>query len=362
MKDALQEKEHIEIDLLKSDVLLKYKRNPELLRREVEFLLKNNRSMIVFIDEIQKIPELLDEIHLLIERHPKKLSFVMTGSSARKLKKASVNMLGGRAWEFRLFPLTHTELGNHFNLDDVMLFGSLPPIVSESPQDAFQTLKAYTLTYLKEEILDEALARNISAFSRFLDLAADQSGKIVNFSTIARESGVTSKTIKGYYQILEDTHVALKLEPYLKSARKRLIHHPKYYLFDLGCVNSLTGRTRAASVAPPTVYGVLFEHFVILEIVRLLSYSGRFFRVFHRRSSHGAEVDLVLEKENALFAIEIKSVPMVRAGDLRGLKSFVEDYPDAKPICISTADRPYMAGDIPVIPWKMSFGAEYLDL
>jgi predicted AAA+ superfamily ATPase len=362
VRHALQEREHIEIDLLQSDVLLKYKRNPELLRHEVEFLLQNGRALIVFIDEIQKIPELLDEIHLLIERHPKRLSFVMTGSSARKLKKASVNMLAGRAWEFRLFPLTHRELADRFQLDDVILTGSLPPIVSESPEDAFQTLKAYTLTYLKEEILDEALARNISAFSRFLDLAADQSGKIVNFSTIARESGVTSKTIKAYYEILEDTLVALKLEPYLKSARKRLTRHPKYYLFDLGCVNSLCGRTRAASVALPTVYGVLFEHFVILEIVRLLSYSGRFFRVFHWRSSHGAEVDLVLEKENALFAIEIKSVAMVRASDLRGLKSFVEDYPDAKPLCISTADRPYMAGDVPVIPWQMSFVAEYLDL
>ena len=271
-------------------------------------------------------------------------------------------MLGGRAWEFRLFPLTHAELGDRFRLDDVILTGSLPPIASEPPQDAFQTLKAYTLTYLKEEILDEALTRNISAFSRFLDLAADQSGKIVNFSTIARETGVTSKTIKAYYEILEDTLVAVKLEPYLKSARKRLIRHPKYYLFDLGCVNILTGRTSAESVAPPTVYGILFEHFVILEIVRLLSYSQGFFRVFHWRSSHGAEVDLVLEKENALFAIEIKSGPMVRAADLRGLQSFVEDYAQARPICISNADRPYMAGDIPVIPWQMSFKKEYLGL
>lgn len=363
VRHALRNSDYMEIDLLKSDVLLKYKRNPELLRHEVDFVLQKDRHLIVFIDEIQKAPELLNEVHYLIERYKKSVFFVMTGSSARKLKRTSVNMLAGRAWEFRLFPFTHKELGSSFRLDDVLLRGSLPPVIDDNNvNDAFQTLKTYTLTYLKEEILDEALTRNISAFSRFLDLAADQSGKIVNFSTISREAGVTSKTVKGYYQILEDTLVALKLEPYLKSARKRLVRHPKYYLFDPGCVNSLVGRTHAASIKTPTVYGMLFEHFVILEIVRLLSYSQQFFRVFHWRSSHGAEVDLIVEKEDALLAIEIKSVPRVRTGDLRGLKSFIEDYPDSRPVCISTADRPYMAGDLPIIPWQMVFGPEWLDL
>jgi len=362
VKDALRNKEHIEIDLLKSDILLKYNRNPELLRHEVDFLAQKGQLVIVFIDEIQKVPELLNEIHYLIEKYKENVSFVMTGSSARKLKRKSVNMLAGRAWQFSLFPFTHTELGSSFRLDDILLRGSLPPVIHDDLHDTFQTLKTYTLTYLKEELLDEALTRNISAFSRFLDLAADQSGKIVNFSTISRETGVTSKTIKGYYQILEDTLVALKIEPYLKSARKRLVRHPKYYLFDLGCVNSLVGRTLPASIKPPTVYGMLFEHFVILEIYRLLSYSEQFFRVFHWRSSHGAEVDLIVEKEDAVWAVEIKSVPLVRTGDLRGLKSFVEDYEGARPICISTADRPYMAGVLPVVPWQMAFGPEWLDL
>ena len=359
---ALRNSNHIEMNLLKSEVLLKYKKNPELLRLEVDFVLKKNPQVIVFIDEIQKAPELLNEVHYLIEKNKKRVFFVMTGSSARKLKKSSVNMLAGRAWEFHLFPFTHKELGKSFQLDDVLLKGSLPPLIDDNAHDAFQTLKAYTLTYLKEEILDEALTRNISAFSRFLDLAADQNGKIVNFSTISREAGVTSKTVKGYYQILEDTLVAIKLEPYLKSARKRLVRHPKYYLFDTGCVNSLVGRTHVASIKPPTVYGMLFEHFVILEIIRLLSYSQQFFRVFHWRSSHGAEVDLIVEKEDTLLAIEIKSIPRVRTGDLKGLKSFIEDYPGSRPVCVSTADRPYMAGNFPVIPWQMVFEPEWLDL
>lgn len=154
----------------------------------------------------------------------------------------------------------------------------------------------------------------------------------------------------------------MKLEPYLKSARKRLVLHPKYYLFDLGCINSLTGRALPGVITSPTVYGILFEHFIILEIVRLLTYSSPFYRVFHWRSSHGAEVDLVLEKENRLFAIEIRSTPIVHPGDLKGLRSFMADYPTATAFCISTADRPYMAGDVPVIPWQMAFEADYLNI
>ncbi|MCP4665972.1 MAG: ATP-binding protein [Deltaproteobacteria bacterium] len=362
VSDALSDMRHIEIDLLKSDVLLKYKTNPELLRREVNFQVKTERPLIIFIDEIQKAPELLNEIHHLIERHREQVSFVMTGSSARKLKRASVNMLAGRAWEFRLFPLTHKELGDRFLLEDILLRGSLPSVVHDDLHDAFRTLHAYTRTYLKEEVLDEALVRNISAFSRFLDLAADQSGKIVSFSTLSRDAGVSSKTVKAYYQILEDTLIALKLEPYLKSARKRLVRHPKYYLFDLGCVNALVGRTRPASIRLPSVYGVLFEHFVILEIYRLLCYSERFFRLYHWRSAHGAKVDLVVEREEGLLAIEIKSTPIVKSGDLTGLRSFIHDYPDANPVCVTHADRPYLVGEIPVIPWKTLFDPAWLDM
>lgn len=222
------------------------------------------------------------------------------------MKRVSVNMLAGRAWQFFLFPFTHMELGERFKLDDVVLRGTLPPIIDESHEDGFRTLTAYVQTYLKEEILDEAIVRNIGAFSRFLDMVADQSGKIVNFSTIARETGVSGKTVKGYYQILEDTLIAIKLEPYLKSARKRLTMHPKYYLFDIGVVNAINGRTSVSSVRGSTVYGMLFEHFVILETYRLIHYAEKPFRVFHWRSSHGAEVDLIVETNDGLWAIEIK--------------------------------------------------------
>jgi predicted AAA+ superfamily ATPase len=360
VKHALTGKEYLEIDLLKSEVLFKYKKNPNQLRLEVDLLVKKQPKVIVFIDEIQKAPELLDEVHYLIEKYKTKISFIMTGSSARKLKRSSANMLAGRAWEFQLYPFTHIELGNRFNLNNTLLKGSLPPIIEDNVQEAFLTLRAYTNTYLKEEILDEALVRNISAFSRFLELAADQSGKIVNYSTISRDIGVNSKTIQGYYQILEDTLVANKLEPYLKSARKRLIRHPKYYLFDLGCMNSLLGRTIPEAIKSPTVYGLLFEHFIILELYRYLRYSNRHFHMYYWRSSHGAEVDLVLEIGNDLWAIEIKSSSVVKSMNLKGLKSFLQDYPKAKPICVSKADQPYRLGNVTVLPWPDLFSHEWL--
>lgn len=361
-KYLLADMDYLEIDLLKGDVLLKYKTDPAVLRAETEFLARNRDKVFVFVDEIQKCPELLNEVHYLIEKFRGKVSFILTGSSVRKLKRVSVNMLAGRAWQFFLFPFTHVELGEKFSLDDALLRGTLPPIIDESAEDAFRTLRSYVGTYLKEEILEEAIVRNIGAFSRFLDIAADQSGKIVSFSTISREAGVSSKTVKGYYQVLEDTLIATKLEPYLKSARKRLTMHPKYYLFDIGIINAINGRTSVSSVRGTSTYGFLFEHFVILESLRLIHYAEKALRLFHWRTSHGAEVDLVVEAVDDLWAIEIKSSPRVKLADLRGLKSFMVDHPNAKPICVSTCNIPYMAGEIPVIPWRTLFGKDYLDL
>jgi len=362
IKHLLAQENYIEIDLLKNEVLLKYKTNPELLRSEIEFLAKKKDRIYVFIDEVQKCPEILDEVHWLIERFDKQVIFILTGSSARKLKKTSVNMLAGRAWRFFLFPLTHVELGDRFNLKNILLKGSLPPVIDDQAEDAFRTLNSYAQVYLKEEILNEAIVRNIGAFSRFLDIAADQSGKIVNYSTIARDTGVSSKTVKGYYQILEDTLIAIRLEPFIKSSRKRLVMHPKYYLFDTGVVNAVNGRISISSVAGSSIYGMLFEHFIILEVYRLIHYAEKPYRIFHWRSSHGAEVDLIVESADNLWAIEIKSSPLVKSGNLKGLKSFLKEHSNARPVCVSSCDRPYSAGEIPIIPWRLLFDEEYLNL
>ena len=361
VRAALEGRQTLLVDLLLSEVLLKYTTRPHLLRAEVEFKLESGGDLLVFVDEIQRAPALLNEVHSLIENHKARVHFVLTGSSARKLKRASVNMLGGRAWELHLHPLTHLEMGAAFDLDRCLRLGSLPPVVTADPADAFQILRAYTSTYLKQEILDEALVRNVGAFSRFLELAADQSGAIVNYSTLARDTGISSKTIRAYYEVLEDTLVAFKLEPYLKSARKRLVRHPRHFLFDLGVVNAITGRAGSDPLRSPTLRGMLFEHFVVLEVRRLLSYRNPEARLFHWRSAQGAEVDLVVELGDRLIAVEIKTGIEVRGRDLSGLRSFCNDHPHAEPVCVSMVDLPYNVSEIPVLPWRELFGPKWLE-
>ncbi len=352
----LQNKKTMEISLLHPDVYLKYKTRLNLFREEIEYFITQQSSGIVFIDEIQKIPELLDEIHFLIEKYKNKLSFILTGSSARKLKKVSTNLLAGRAWSYFLYPFTHVELKEHFSLSHVLQFGSLPAIFNLNKADTIQTLNAYAQTYLKEEILNEALIRNLTAFSRFLEIAGDSSSEIVNYSNIARETAIASKTIKEYYQILEDTLIAFHLEPYRKSRRKRIIEHPKYYFFDTGIINSLCGRLEMSLKSHTTLYGKLFEHFIILEIIRLIHYYNKSWKIYFWRTSQGAEVDLIIElNKNSLYAVEIKSSEYVSSKDLQGLKQFMELYPQSKAFCVCQAEKPYKQEKITILPWSYFF-------
>ncbi len=359
VETAIQNLKVFEINLLHNDTFLKYKTRISLFRDEINFFIKKTNKGIVFIDEIQKLPELLDEIHYLIEKNKKKISFILTGSSARKLKKVSTNLLAGRAWSFSLYPFTHIEMDKYFSLSHVLLYGSLPPILNLNKTAIIRTLNAYTNTYLKEEIIDEALIRNLTAFRRFLDIAADSSGEIINYSNIARETGVASKTIKEYYQILEDTLIAFRLEPYLKSHRKRIIEHPKYYLFDTGVINSICGRLQITLKKKTQLYGKLFEHFIILEINRLIHYLEKPWRIYFWRTSHGAEVDMIIEKsKNQLYAIEIKSSEYVMPENLRGLRQFLNTHPKAKGFCICQADHPYIKSGISFLPWQYFFKNE----
>ena len=343
---------HFTVNLLATESFIKYSREPELFHNEIEYWLKKHPRGVVFVDEIQKIPLLLDQIHDMIESYKGRLTFIMTGSSARKLKRAPVNLLAGRAWSYKLFPLTSLEIGKYFRLEDVLRYGSLPVIFTMEDKDRVRTLKAYTDTYLKEEILAESIIRNIPAFSRFLELAADQSGMSVNYNNFARETGVASKTIREYYQVLEDTLIAFSLQPYLKSARKRLVSHPIYYLFDLGVINTLCRRLEAEPVKGTELYGRLFEHFIILEIYRLNRYSEKDWPMFYWRTGQGAEVDLILETDRGLLGVEIKSKGRVRQSDLRGLFNFLGDYKGSRGVCITTSDHPYEVSGIECLPWQ----------
>ena len=298
---------------------------------------------------------MLSEVHRLIEKYKGTVTFVMTGSSARKLRRSSTDLLGGRAWSYTLFPLTHQELSSSFDLSDTLVFGSLPPLTERSVSHKTRFLKAYTQTYLKEEILQEALVRNIPAFNRFLELSADQSGLAVNYSNIAAETGVSSRTIKQYYQILEDTLIAFPLHPYLKSARKRLTTHPLYYLFDLGVTNALCGRLSISPSPGTSLFGRLFEQFIVLELHRLLKYAEKDWPMFYWRTAHGAEVDVIIQKEDGLLAVEIKSSESVKPRDLRSLNQFLVDYPGAQGVCVCDAPLPYEVGNIRCLPWNLFF-------
>ncbi len=341
-------------DLLKSEEYLRLSANPSLFREEV--LSRDKKYTHVVIDEVQRVPALLNEVHHILE-HAKPPYFVMSGSSARKLKKSHANLLAGRAWSYYLHPLTRTELGSRFSLDRALSLGTLPSVyLSSNDQDAQRTLKAYVETYLKEEIEQEAMLRNLGAFIRFLTLAGDENGNVINYSNIARETGVSYQTVKEYFKILEDTLVGFMLEPYSRSTRKRLLKHPKFYFFDTGVQRALTKKMLSPLERKTSDYGKVFEHFFIAEARRLASYREMDYRFSFYESSNHAEVDLIIETpQNRVFAVEIKSSENPDIANLKGLKSFQEVCPKATLYCACLSSRKRTLNNIHILPWQEVF-------
>jgi predicted AAA+ superfamily ATPase len=342
----------IEINLLEDDQFEKYSKRPSTLRDEVEA--REHGVSKVFIDEIQKVPQLLDEVQALLFKYEREIEFCMSGSSARKLKSAGANLLAGRAWTFNLYPLTHLELGNKFSLDKVLRFGSLPSVaLMESEQDITRTLKSYVETYLKEEIQRETEIRNIGGFLRFLQIAADLNGELLNFSDIGRDAGISYATAKSYFQVLEDTLIGNFLLPYSGKVVKRLKRAPKFYFFDLGVKRSLEKKLSVAVEPRTTEYGKCFEHFLINEILHLSRYKELEDDFSYYQTSNSAEVDLIIKKpDGAIFAIEIKSGENPGPGSFRGLYSFKELFPKANLICACNSRQDQKRGDVLVVPWK----------
>jgi len=355
------------VNLLHRDRFLQLSKDPSLLRRQVDAWLSRNRSarQVLFIDEIQRLPSLLDEVHDLIERY-KKLQVILTGSSARKLKRSGVNLGGGRLVENYLFPFTFEELGAAFQLEEVLRFGTLPSLfVTEghgtrlrvqrrTDEECRDILRAYVSLYLKEEVQEEALTRNIGDFSRFLDVAATQNGEVLNTSSMARECAVSRKTVVSYFSILEDTLVGFLLPPWRKSVRKRLGAHPKFYFFDLGVVNAIN--QSLTETVHPQIRGRLFEQFLILETRRLCFYRKSDVRLFFWRTNTGAEVDLLIVKQNQpVAACEFKSGRSAARGPFSGLASFVADYPDVPLYVVSELERPEVRGRVRILPWREYF-------
>lgn len=290
------------IDLLDPEMEDRFARDPGLLER----MEKGGSNTWIFIDEVQKIPKLLDVCHRMIVS--KKARFILSGSSARKLRRGGANLLAGRAQWCAMHPFTHRELGEEFDLDTVLRWGGLPDVyLAKTDEERSSILRAYTLVYLKEEIRAEQVVRNLDPFRIFLEISAQMSSRIINHSEIAREAGVDYKTVQTYFSILEETYLGFYLPAYHRSLRKSQVNHPKFYLFDAGVSNALLRNLDAPLNPRTSAYGNAFESFLVTECFRLNSYLQKDFQMSFFSTKDGAEIDLVLSKPNQTFLVEIKS-------------------------------------------------------
>ena len=325
------------IDLLDTSIKSRFRRRPVLL---YEMLCDKPEGTLVIIDEIPEVPELLNEVHRLISE--KELVFILCGSSARKLKRKGYNTLGGRAFPVYLYPFVSAEIPD-FDLDHALLSGMVPPhYLAKNPA---RRLSAYIDVYLKEEIKEESLVRNLDAFHRFLEVAALTDGEMVNYNNIAQDCGVSATTVAAYFEILEDTLIGYRIPAYTKTMKRRLVQAPRFYYFDVGVVNYLLHRKSLERGT--TEYGHAFEHLVIQEIVAYLSYNHSDEKLSYWRTYSGIEVDAVIG--DARIAIEIKSADEVQTRHLKGLKAFAEDYPASRRVIVSLDPFNRRMGDIECI-------------
>jgi predicted AAA+ superfamily ATPase len=350
---------------------LDLERDPHVFTQILE---ADSRSpTVVCVDEIQKVPALLDEVQYLYDTYPGRFRFLLTGSSARKLKTSSANLLPGRAHLFnlcplilrerqgasesRVFPVKTEPIETGFPepaLEDLLLFGSLPGATLENERTRVRTLESYVDLYLEEEIRRESLVRNMGTFQQFLELAATESGRIINLTNISRESGVPLATLRTYYQVLEDTFVGYRIPSFGAAGRKRVLTTPRFLFYDNGIRNA-AARYRFSSDLLKTQMGLLFENWVGQELMHRCLYAGRAYRLSFWRTAHGAEVDYVLETPEETIPIEVKATESPTLADASHLKLFLETYPQrARRGCIVCRCRePRRLSDkIEAVPWS----------
>ncbi len=326
-------------DLLKSDVYALYKLNPSRLREECMML---EEGSVVIIDEVQKIPALLDEVHWLMTNRD--IRFILCGSSARKLKRTGANLLGGRAIRKVLHPFVSAEIQD-FNLDKAVNYGMLPRhYLTENPQ---KRLQAYIGDYLQQEIIAEALVRQLDSFTRFMEVAALSDSEMINYTKIAADCGVSSKTVKEYFSILEETLVGMFVPAYTKVIKRKVQLAPKFYFFDVGVTNYLLRREKLQRGTAE--YGHAFEHFIIQELVAWLDYteSGKKLSYWHTQNN-AYEVDAIIG--DAELAIEIKSSDKIVSSHLKSLKAFQEEHPKCKLVVVCLEEKPRLFNGVEVWP------------
>jgi predicted AAA+ superfamily ATPase len=309
-------------DLLDPERVRFFSAMPERLKEMID---GQPQSGFIVIDEVQRVPELLPVVHSLIEEK-KGWRFVLTGSSARKLKRTGIDLLGGRALLYTMHPFMAGELGRHFNFDKALLYGLLPVVVAS--EDPAEVLRSYAALYLREEVQMEGLVRNIGNFSRFLEAISFSHSSILNMSNVARECEVERKVVDGYVGILEDILLAWRLPIFTKRAKRELAAHPKFYLFDTGVFRSL--RPRGPLDRPEEIEGQALEGLVAQHLKAWIAYSKVRRELFFWRTRSGVEVDFIVYGPDGLWAVEVKNSRKIYPNDLRGLRSFREEYPESK--------------------------------
>ncbi|MCG2711699.1 MAG: ATP-binding protein [Candidatus Omnitrophica bacterium] len=324
-------------DLLDNEVFLNFSREPKRLEQEIE-----PNKKIIIIDEIQKLPFLLDEVHRIIEKYG--IHFLLTGSSARKLRRGGVNLLGGRARSKSLHPFIFTELKKKFNLLKALNYGLIPSIYfSDSPEE---DLKGYSGSYLKEEIAAEGLTRNVPAFSRFLQVAAFCNGQMINYTNIANDAQVPVSTVQEYFQILRDTLIGFDVPAWKKSQKRKPISTSKFYFFDVGVVRYLQNRSVLKEKSPE--FGDAFETYLAHELKTYVDYNS-LRELYYWRSKSGYETDFVIED---ILAVEVKAKSNISASDLRGILALKEEGKFANYVVVSLEKYPRTVKGIQILPWK----------
>jgi len=336
------------VDLSSLETFRQYVSDPARLERELEAAPAGIRT--VFIDEVQRVPPLLDAVQSVVDRRPRRFRILLSGSSARKLRRGHANLLPGRVLVEYLHPLLACELGTDFRLDRVLAHGTLPGIYAEPDADLrARDLRSYTDTYLREEVQAEALVRDIGGFSRLLDLVAASSGRILNLSALSGDAGVSYETARRYLDVLEDTLILHRIPAWAGSDRASLVAHPKLLLFDLGVRNALLRRPLNHPLDDER--GLLLEHMVGLELQRRCGGMWPEARLFHFRTRRGAEVDYVLQVGREVWAIEVKASKSVDTRDAKGLTAFAEQGErPARSLIVFAGPRRQAFGGVEAIP------------
>lgn len=338
-----QVKDSLCFDLLDPETRIELNTKPSYLEKQIP---PNYKDWIV-IDEIQKAPILLDLVHKLIEE--KKHKFILTSSSARKLKKLGTNLLGGRAHTYHMYPLTFQELKKDFDLNKALSFGMLPKIYDDKSSQIKKYLESYTKTYLHEEVMQEGLSRNLEAFSRFLEAASFSQASVLNVSVIARELGINARTVSNYFDLLEDMLLSYRLSVFSKRAKRKLISHSKFYFFDTGVYQSIRPKGIIDSTAE--IEGHALETLVLQELIALNHYYDLGAKIQYWRTINDQEVDFVIYGPKNFIAIEVKRSKSISAvDDLKTLKLFSEDYPEAKAYIVYGGNKKLYFDNIVALP------------